>query len=116
MRGDEEEGGTAERGGERGEDRPKRTEGLKRRNQTTQKFVSFPSSIPFCFLISFFLFFLKAFSVDWEGGRGAWGSSPQSLTPFLSPAHPLPSALAEGQAWPQPPPPAFPKTTSMRYL
>lgn len=37
------------------------------------------------------------------------GSSPQSLTPSLSPAHRLPSALAEGQALPQPPPSGFPE-------
>lgn len=43
----------------------------QRRNQTTRKFVSFPSSILFCFLIPFFpvFFFFKAFSVDWGGGE-----------------------------------------------
>lgn len=89
------------------EENRKRTQ---RRNQTTRKFVSFPSSILFCFLIPFFpvFFFLKLFQLI--GGAGSLGgSSPLSLTPSLSPAHPLPSTLAEGQAQPQPPPCGFPE-------
>lgn len=52
--------------------------------------------------------FLKLFQLIGVG-QGVWGSSPQSLAPSLSPAHPLPSALAEGQALPQLPPSGSPE-------
>lgn len=93
-----EEVGERRRKGER-EQKQIKNQGIKPPNSW------FPLSI--LFASPFFLFSFKAFSVDWQGG--SLGSlSPMSLTPFLSPTHPLPSTLAEGQALPQPhPPPAF---------
>lgn len=104
----EEEGETEKR---RRQDRRKRTEKeLRGGIKPPESLLVFLRPFFFAFLFLFFLFFffLKLFQLI--GGAGSLGgSSPLSLTPSLSPAHPLPSTLAEGQAQPQPPPCGFPE-------
>lgn len=104
----EEEGETEKR---RRQDRRKRTEKeLRGGIKPPESLLVFLRPFFFAFLFLFFLFFffLKLFQLI--GGAGSLGgSSPLSLTPSLSPAHPLPSTLAEGQALPQPPPCGFPE-------
>lgn len=61
--------------------------GNQRRNQTTRKFVSFPSSILFTFFPVFLFFFLKLFQLIGRAGNvGLFAPVPDTLSQPCPPA------------------------------